>query len=81
MAQGKALDVFRASKAAVEWTYISPAALIEDGARSGVYRVGGEQLLFDANGTSRITVADYAVALLDRIEKHDALNQRITVAY
>jgi len=81
MAQGKALDVFRASKAAVEWTYISPAALIEDGTRSGIYRVGGEQLLVDANGTSRITVADYAAALLDRVEKHDALNQRITVAY
>ncbi|OOG61657.1 NAD-dependent dehydratase [Rhodanobacter sp. B04] len=80
-AQGRALDVFRASKADVDWTYISPAALIEDGERSGKYRVGGDQLLVDANGVSRITVPDYAVALLDRIEKHDALRQRITVAY
>jgi hypothetical protein len=73
--------MFRASKADVDWTYISPAALIEDGERSGKYRVGGDQLLVDANGVSRITVPDYAVALLDRIEKHDALRQRITVAY
>jgi len=80
-AQGNALEVFRASKADVDWTYISPAALIEDGERSGKYRVGGNQLLVDANGVSRITVPDYAVALLDRIEQHDALRQRITVAY
>ena len=79
--QSKALDVFRASKADVEWTYISPAALIEDGARMGKYRVGGDQLLVDANGQSRISVPDYAVALLDRIEKRDARSQRITVAY
>lgn len=80
-AQVKALDAFRASKADVDWTYISPAALIEDGERSGRYRVGGDQLLLDANGVSRITVPDYAMALLDRIERHDALRQRITVAY
>jgi uncharacterized protein len=80
-AQAKALDVFRASQADVDWTYISPAALIEDGERSGKYRVGGDQLLADANGVSRITVPDYAVALLDRIEQHDALRKRITVAY
>ncbi|RDI97970.1 NAD(P)-dependent oxidoreductase [Dyella solisilvae] len=79
--QSKALDVFRARKADVEWTYISPAALIEDGARTGKYRVGGDQLLVDAHGQSRISVPDYAVALLDRLEKRDARSQRITVAY
>lgn len=81
LGQGKALDVFRASKAPLEWTYISPAAVIEPGERTGKYRVGGEQLLVDAEGHSRISIADYAVALLDRIEKHDAVNTRITVAY
>ena len=80
-AQGAALEVFRASKTDVDWTYISPAALIEDGELTGKYRVGGNQLLVDAKGESRISVADYAVALLDRIEQHDALRQRITVAY
>jgi len=55
--------------------------LIQDGERTGKYRVGGEQLLVDAKGESHISVADYAVALLDRIEQHDALRQRIAVAY
>ena len=80
-AQARALEVFRASKADVDWTYISPAAMIEDGERTGHYRVGGEQLLKDDKGVSRITVPDYAVALLDRLEKDDARRQRITVAY
>jgi putative NADH-flavin reductase len=80
-AQGKALEVFRAGKPAVTWTYISPAALIEPGERTGQYRVGGEQLLVDADGHSRISIADYAVALLDRAEKQDAPDRRITVAY
>lgn len=80
-AQDKALQVFRSSDADVDWTYISPAALLEDGKRSGSYRIGTDQLLVDADGSSRITVADYAVAVLDRIEQHDALRQRITVAY
>ncbi|KRE89365.1 NAD-dependent dehydratase [Frateuria sp. Soil773] len=79
--QAKALEVFRASPADVDWTYVSPAALIEDGERSGTYRIGGDRLLVDAAGNSRITVPDYAVALLDRVEKNDATRQRITVAY
>lgn len=80
-AQARALDVFRASKADIDWTYISPAALLEDGARTGTYRIGGDQLLTDASGNSRISVPDYAVALLDRLDREDALRQRITVAY
>jgi uncharacterized protein len=80
-AQAIALDVFRASKADIDWTYISPAALLEDGARTGTYRMGGDELLTDASGHSRISVPDYAVALLDRLERQDALRQRITVAY
>jgi uncharacterized protein len=80
-AQAEALDAFRASKADVDWTHISPAAVLQDGERSGKFRVGGDQLLVDAKGESRISVADYAVALLDRVEQHDALRQRITVAY
>jgi hypothetical protein len=80
-AQARALEVFRASKADVDWTYISPAALIEDGERSGSYRVGGEQLLVDGKGVSRITVSDYAIALLDQLDNKDVFKKRITVAY
>ncbi|AIF48706.1 NAD(P)-dependent oxidoreductase [Dyella japonica] len=81
LGQSKALDVFRQYKGDVEWTFISPAALLEDGPRTGKYRVGGDQLLVDAHGKSHISVPDYAAALLDRVEKNDARKQRITVAY
>lgn len=81
LAQAQALEIFRASKAGLDWTYVSPAALIEDGERSGKYRIGGEQLLVDANGKSRITVADYAIAVLDRVEQNDKPRRRVTVAY
>lgn len=80
-AQGRALEAFRTSTSPMDWTYISPAALIEDGEHTGRYRIGGDQLLTDANGASRISVADYAVALLDRVEKGDASHRRVTVAY
>jgi uncharacterized protein len=80
-AQARTLDIFRASKADIDWTFISPAALIEDGARTGSYRMGGDKLLTDPQGVSRITVPDYAIALLDRLDKHDALRQRVTFAY
>lgn len=80
-AQARVLDVFRASNTTIDWTYISPAALLEDGARTGTYRVGGDQLLTDDSGVSRISVPDYAVALLDRLDHQNALRQRITVAY
>ncbi|AND67591.1 hypothetical protein ATSB10_01370 [Dyella thiooxydans] len=80
-AQGEALAAFRAYRGPVEWTYVSPPALIEPGERTGAYRVGGEQLLVDAQGRSRISIGDYAVALLDRVERRDAADRRITVAY
>lgn len=78
---GRALEVFRASKANVDWTFISPAALIEDGEHTGKYRVGGDQLLVDAKGVSRISVPDYAAALLDQLDNSDTFRKRITVAY
>jgi uncharacterized protein len=81
LGQAKALEVFRQSKSDVDWTYISPAALLEDGPRTGHYRVGGDQLLVDANGKSHISVPDFAAALLDRVEQDDARRQRITFAY
>ncbi len=80
-AQTDALGVFRSSKSAVEWTFISPAAEILPGTRSGSYRVGGDQLLMNDDGESRISVEDYAVAVIDEAEKRQYPNQRIGVAY
>jgi len=80
-AQVDALNVFLASKAPIDWTYISPAAEIAPGERKGGFRVGGEQLLVDAQGHSRISIADFAIGVLDRIEKGDAVKKRVTLAY
>lgn len=80
-AQIEALAVFRASKADIDWTYISPAAVIAPGERTGSYRVGADQLLVDAEGNSRISIADFAIGVLDRLEKGDAAKKRVTFAY
>ncbi|TAM36758.1 MAG: NAD(P)-dependent oxidoreductase [Burkholderiaceae bacterium] len=81
LGQGRALDAFRASASHLDWTFFSPAALMQPGERTGHYRVGGDQLLADASGNSRISVADFAVAMLDELERHAHPRTRISVAY
>ena len=64
----------------VKWTYISPAADFRaDEARTGEYIVGGEELTLNARGESIIGYADFAVAMIDEIEKGDHIGQRISV--
>lgn len=75
-----ALEHLRA-QTAQPWTMLSPAALIAPGERTGHFRLGGDQLLVDAEGNSRISVEDYAVALLDELEHPRHPNQRFTLAY
>jgi putative NADH-flavin reductase len=81
LAQCDLLDLIRAEAGDLEWTYISPAAEIAPGERTGTYRRGGDQLLTDADGASRISAEDYAVALVDELEKAEAIGRRITVAH
>jgi putative NADH-flavin reductase len=82
IAQGKALEVFRASAGTpVAWTFVSPAATIAPGERTGTFRVGGDAFMTDADGASKISAEDYAIAILDEAESAAALNKRISVAY
>src|SRR5882724_8951905 len=53
----------------LNWTFLSPAANLVPGERTGKYRLGGDRLLVDASGDSRISTEDFAVAMLDEIEK------------
>lgn len=78
-AHGAGLELYRASD--IDWTFCSPAIVIEPGQRTGAYRIGGDQVLFDAQGQSRISTEDYAVALLDEIERPQHIRRRFTVAY
>ena len=78
-AMGKALSELRERKD-VKWTYISPAGDFQaDGERTGKYLLGGEELTLNDKGESIISYADYAVAMVDEIEKGDHVQQRISV--
>ncbi|MGW1604834.1 NAD(P)-dependent oxidoreductase [Streptomyces eurythermus] len=79
-AHGDGLDFLR-SVTDVRWTNLSPAATIAPGERTGAYREGLEDLLVDADGESRISTEDYAVALIDEVEEPSHLGERFTVAY
>ncbi len=64
----------------VKWTYISPSADFQpDGARTERYVVGGEELLVNNKGESRISYADYAIAAVDEAETGRHIRQRFTV--
>ncbi len=66
MAHAKVLPVLKASVA--DWTYLSPAAFIAPGERTGKFRLGDTDLVTDAKGESRISAEDYAIALVDELK-------------
>ena len=74
------LDALRQEQG-IDWTFLSPPALIEEGPRTGAYRTGGDRLLVDARGESRISFADYAIAMVDEYERPQHSRSRFTVAY
>jgi putative NADH-flavin reductase len=65
----------------LDWTFLSPAAHLVPGERSGRFRIGGDQLLVDDKGESNVSVQDYAVALIDELEQPAHSRKRFTVAY
>jgi putative NADH-flavin reductase len=65
----------------VDWTYVTPPRRFTNGERTGDYRLGGDTMLKDGRGRSRISRADFAVALVDEAERAAHLRQRISVAY
>ncbi len=74
------LDALRKEKE-IDWTFFSPAALIFKGPRLGHFRLGGDQLVTDAAGESKISFADYAIAMVDELEHHHYSRARFTAAY
>jgi uncharacterized protein len=65
----------------LEWTFLSPPASIAPGKRTGHYRLGKDQLLKNKEGESKISTQDYAVAILDELERPQHIRERFTVAY
>ncbi|MGR4868172.1 NAD(P)-dependent oxidoreductase [Variovorax sp. LARHSF232] len=66
---------------AIDWTLVSPSALLQPGQRTGQFRIGGDQLLVDAKGASHISIEDLALALVDELESPRHSRQRFTVGY
>lgn len=65
----------------LQWTFLSPAAHLEPGPRTGQFRLGGDDLLLSDGQPGHISVADLAVALLDETEQPQHIRQRFTLAY
>lgn len=65
----------------LEWSFVSPAIILQPGERAGKYRLGGDEPVFDDKGESKISVADLAVAILDEAEKGQHIRERFTAAY
>ncbi|MGH8149967.1 MAG: NAD(P)-dependent oxidoreductase [Steroidobacteraceae bacterium] len=76
----EALDRVRKEQA-LEWTFLSPSIMLVPGERTGKFRIGGDQVLKDAKGDSRISQEDLAVALVDELEKPRHIRKRFTVGY
>ncbi|MDO4161100.1 MAG: NAD(P)-dependent oxidoreductase [Prevotellaceae bacterium] len=68
----------------IDWVFFSPAGNLGNmgpGIRTGKYRLGKDDMLFDENGNSFISVEDYAVAMIDELEKETHHQERFTAAY
>jgi uncharacterized protein len=79
LAHGDALEVIRTAD--LDWTYFSPAALIQPGERTGKFRLGEDNLVVDEQGNSRISAEDYAIALVDELERPKHIRKRFTIGY
>ena len=75
-----ALNALR-GESSLEWTFLSPSAIIGPGERTGKFRLGKDQLLVGDDGKSRISIPDYAIALVDELERPQHVRQRFTVGY
>jgi putative NADH-flavin reductase len=65
----------------LDWTFLSPSAEFAPGERTGRFRLGGDQLLSDANGKSHVSMEDFAIAMVDELERPAHSRRRFTVGY
>lgn len=77
---GVFLDLLKQEQG-LDWSFLSPSALIQPGERTGKFRLGTDQLLVDGEGKSAISAEDYAIALVDELEKPGHSRRRFTVGY
>jgi uncharacterized protein len=80
LATCEVLNILRGEQE-LEWCFLSPSALLEPGQRTGHFRLGTDQLLIDSTGQSRISLEDYAMAMIDELENPKHIRRRFTVGY
>jgi putative NADH-flavin reductase len=80
LAAREALNQIRA-ETALDWTFLSPAALLAPGPRTGKFRIGADELLMDGDKPAGLSVADLAVAIVDEMETPKHIRKRFTAAY
>ncbi len=81
LAAREALNRLRADTSGLDWTFLSPAMQLAPGARTAQFRLGGEAPVFDAQGESRISVQDLAVAIVNELEAPQHRRARFTLGY
>ncbi len=74
------LNVLRGERE-LDWTFLSPSYFFAPGERTGKFRLGKDELLVAADGQSRISTEDFAIALVDELEQPKHSRQRFTVGY
>lgn len=81
--QSEALEIFRGSDSTVRWSYVSPPPVhLVPGDATGTYRAEARDTpIADADGESRISVGDYASAIVDALERGSFIRERFTVSY
>lgn len=77
---GNFLELLR-RETELDWTFLSPSAYLHAGPRTGKFRLGRDALLVDAKGESHISIADYAIAFLDELDRPQHPRGRFTVGY
>lgn len=78
---GREFLEFLRTNASLDWTYLSPSAEFVPGERTGVFRLGEDRLLVDAQGRSWISMEDFAIAMVDELEHPAHSRRRFTVGY
>ena len=74
--------VYEALKAStLDWTFFAPAGVIQPGERTGSFRLGKDVLVQSEDGSSTISAEDYAVALVDELERSANRKSIMTIGY
>ena len=79
LAHREALEILKASD--LDWTSLCPGAYFEPGQRTGFFRLGNDNLVANEKGESRISMEDFAIALVDELESHAHPRQRFSIGY